>query len=72
MVQREISKKLTLGAEVYHQTPNVEGGDSSTGFNVGGFINFTDTQHLLFSAGRDFTGPNHFSYYLAYQLTFGP
>jgi hypothetical protein len=72
VVQREISKKLTLGAEVYHQTPNVEGGDSSTGFNVGGFINFTDTQHLLFSAGRDFTGPNHFSYYLAYQLTFGP
>jgi len=72
VVQREISKKLTFGAEVYHQTPNVEGGESGTGFNVGGFINFTDTQHLLFSAGRDFSGPNRFSYYVAYQLTFGP
>jgi hypothetical protein len=72
VLQGEISKKLTLGAEIYHQTPNVEGGDSATGFNVGGFINITDTQHLLFSGGRDFYGPNRFSYYIAYQLTFGP
>jgi hypothetical protein len=72
VVQRQISKELTLGAEVYHQTPIVEGGDSATGFNLGGIISFNDTQHLLFSVGRDFSGPNRFSYYVAYQLTFGP
>ena len=72
VLQRDISKKLTLGAEVYHRTPPFEDGESDTGFNVGAFINFTETQHLIFSAGRDFSGPNRFSYYVAYQLTFGP
>ena len=71
-VQRDLSKYFTFGAEVFHQTPSEVGGDSSTGFNVGGIINFTDQHHLLISAGRDFSGPNHFTCYVAYQLTFGP
>lgn len=71
-VQRDLSKYFTLGAEVFHQTPSEVGGDGSTGFNVGGIINFTDQHHLLFSAGRDFSGPNIASFYVAYQLTFGP
>jgi hypothetical protein len=70
--QRDITDLLTLGAEIFHQTPSEEEGDSHTGFNVGGFINLSGLQHILFSAGRDFLGPNRFSYYLGYQLTFGP
>lgn len=71
-IQRELSKSLTLGAEVYHATPSSAGGESSTQFNVGGYYNFDDGHHLLFSAGRGIQGPNLFSSYLAYQWTFGP
>lgn len=72
LIQRDISDKFTLGAEVFHSTPDQEGGDSSTGFNVGAIVNFNEMQHLLMSMGRGFSGPNRFSFYLGYQLTFGP
>lgn len=70
--QRKITELLTLGAEIFHQTRSEEEGDRNTGFNMGGFINLSELQHILFSAGRDFSGPNRFSFYLGYQLTFGP
>jgi hypothetical protein len=70
--EREISDYLTLGAEIFYQTASEKGGDGNTGFNVGGYINFSESHHLLFSAGRDISGPNDFSYYIGYQLTFGP
>ena len=69
--ERAISEHLTLGAEVFHQTVSEVGGDSSTGFNTGVIINFSDLHHVLLSAGRDFAGPNNASFYIAYQLTFG-
>ena len=71
-LQRDLSKYFTLGAEVFHQTPSEVGGDSLRGFNVGGILNFTDQHHLLFSAGSDFSGPNDASFYIGYQMTFGP
>jgi hypothetical protein len=71
-VERKISEYLTLGAEIFHQTASEKGGDSDTGFNIGGYINFSETHHLLYSVGRDISGPNDFSYYIGYQLTFGP
>jgi hypothetical protein len=70
-VQRDITKYLTLGAEVFYQSASEEGGESDVGCNVGAIINFTDVHHLLLSAGRDFSGPNNFSFYVGYQLTFG-
>jgi hypothetical protein len=45
----------------------------STGFNLGGFYDFTEHHHLLFSAGRGIqhaTETNEFSWYLGYQYTF--
>ncbi len=71
-VQRDLAKYLTLGAEIFRQTPNTVDGKSSTGFNLGAMINFGDLHHVLLSAGKDFSGPNDASYYIAYQLTFGP
>jgi hypothetical protein len=71
-VQRDITKHLTLGAEVFHQTPNEKDGESSTGFNAGAIINFSDLHHLLLSAGRSFSGPNTASFYVGYQLIIGP
>ena len=71
-VQRDLSKAVTLGAELFSQTKATNDGDYEIGFNVGAIINLTDDHHILFSVGRDFHGDNNFSTYLAYQLTFGP
>ena len=72
VVQRDLSEKITLGGELFHTTPEMVGESSQTGFNVGGFFNFTEEHHLLLSAGRDIHGPNRFSMYLGYQLMLGP
>ncbi len=51
--QRDLSKKLTIGAEVFYNTASTEEGTYRLGFNVGAIINFTDEHHFIFSAGRD-------------------
>ena len=71
-VQRELSKSVTLGGEVFYNTPTEKGEGDRTGSNVGTIFNLTDEHHLLFSAGRDIHGQNRFSTYIAYQLTIGP
>jgi hypothetical protein len=71
-LQKDISDHLTLGGEIYHSTEQVaEGGDSS-GYNFGGFYNFDEHNHLLFSAGQSFTdinNANQSTSYMGYQLT---
>jgi hypothetical protein len=71
-VQRKVSDHLTVGVEAFHTTPKETHGESETRFNVGLIVDFSESQHLLFSAGRGIQGPNDFQGYLAYQLTFGP
>ena len=71
-VQREISKSLTLGAELIYRTAGQDDGDNSFGFNAGAIVNLTEHHHILFSAGSDISGPNRFSSYIGYQFTFGP
>jgi hypothetical protein len=73
LLQRKITEQLTLGGELFHQTADTAGGSDSTGFNIGGFYDFTENHHLLFSVGRGLQNANNsnqFSYYFAYQLTF--
>ncbi len=72
LVQREIIEPLSLGVEVFHETPKEEDGPDETDFNAGFVLDISDLQHLLFSAGRSLHGPNRFQSYLAYQLTWGP
>jgi hypothetical protein len=69
-LQRDLNEHLTLGAEVYHETAMEVGGNGHTAFNIGGYLNFDEHNHILFSAGRDIDGPNRFSCYVAYQLLF--
>lgn len=71
-VQYQFSDHLTLGAEIFHTTGQVTDQGSSTGFNVGGFYNFDEHNHLLFSAGKGLQNAaetNRVSTYLAYQYT---
>jgi hypothetical protein len=72
VVERDVTEHLTLGAEVFHQTAGEVGGESSTGFNAGATVDFSEVNHMLLSAGRDFSDPNETSFYAGYQLTFGP
>lgn len=73
-VMREISKTVSVGAELFDFTARVKGEKSETGFNIGSVINVTDDHHILFSAGRDFRGTdkNKYTMYIGYQFTFGP
>ncbi len=72
LLQRDITKSVTLGAELFYFGKDTSGGRDRTGCNIGGIINLSEEDHILFSAGRDLAGDNRFSAYLAYQLTFGP
>ena len=67
-----MSTTLTLGAEIFHRTPREEGGESDTRFNVGAVYNFSETTHLLLSAGHTIQGPSGYQAYVAFLLTFGP
>jgi hypothetical protein len=64
---------VTLGAEIFHTTGQVVNQGASTGFNVGGFYNFDEHNHLLFSAGKGLQNAaetNRVSTYAGYQYTF--
>jgi hypothetical protein len=71
-IQREITKMLTLGTELYYRTSSTENGKDTTGYTLGAIINITENHHILLSAGQDINGPNYLFVYIAYQLTFGP
>ncbi len=73
LLQRQVSKPLAIGAEVFYQTASSVTGKASPGFNVGGIYDFSDHYHLLFSVGRGLANTrqtNQLSYYLALQTMF--
>jgi hypothetical protein len=74
VLERKLTEKLTLGVELFHQTPDKIGGLPSTGFNIGAIYNFTEHYHFLFSAGkglRHAKETNEFSWYIGLELTGG-
>jgi hypothetical protein len=70
--QRDITEWLTIGAELFYNTPTTTGGNHQLGYNIGGLVNLNENHHLIFSAGTDIHGQNLFSYYVAYLWTWGP
>jgi len=72
LIQRELTKVLTLGVEVFHLGKQKTDGREETGYNLGGTINLSEEHHILFSAGSDFAGDTKFTTYVGYQFTFGP
>ena len=61
--QYDFSSVLTLGGEVYFHTKTDVESQSSTGFNMGGFVNFSSKFHLIFSVGHTVTNSSIFSSY---------
>lgn len=72
LVQRDITKYLTLGTEIFYFSKDTDAGRDQTGYNIGGVLNLSEDHHILFSAGSYIAGDNRFSAYLGYQWTFGP
>jgi hypothetical protein len=72
LLQRRLTSHLTLGGEIFYETARVVGGPSNTLVNLGGSIDFSDTYHLLFSAGHSIQGPSNFLCFFGLQITFGP
>jgi hypothetical protein len=51
-IQYELSRIFTLGGELYYHTAQTINNNSETAFNMGGFINFNEKFHILFSFGH--------------------
>jgi hypothetical protein len=74
VLERKITDKLTLGVELFHQTPGEIGAMQSTGLNIGGIYDFTDRYHFLFSFGKGLQHAketNELSSYIGFELTGG-
>jgi hypothetical protein len=73
LLQKQVTKKLAIGGEIFHQTADTIGGKDSTGFNIGAIYDFDEHNHFLVSAGRGFQNAsetNLFSWYVGYQITY--
>jgi len=67
--QYEISKTVSLGSEIYYHTAESKDSSSSTGFNLGGFYNFSEKFHFLFSIGQGITNGNYTTAYAGFLWT---
>ena len=72
LLQRQLTSNFALGTEVFHQTAQQIGGESNTNVNVGGTLDLSELQHVLFSVGHTVQGPSGYQGYIAIQFTFGP
>jgi len=70
VLQYQVRDNVLIGGEINHSTPAEIGGRDDTAFNIGTVIDFSEHQHLLFSAGRSIDGPTDFQCYIAWQFTF--
>jgi len=62
-IQCDISAIITLGGELYYHSPETRNSKSATGFNIGGFINFSENFHLIYSVGQSLKNTPFFSVY---------
>jgi hypothetical protein len=67
--QYAFSKVFTLGGEIVYHTADTQSSGSEVAFNVGGYINLNENDHLLFSVGRTMHGDGAISGYVGFQLT---
>jgi hypothetical protein len=67
--QYEVSHIFTLGGEVFYHSPPTNIDKASVGFNAGGFVNFNQHLHFLFSFGHSIYHQSFFSSYVGLQWT---
>jgi hypothetical protein len=67
--QYNFTKTLSLGGELYYESPDTKDGSYNVAFKIGGFININEENHILFSIGPSLQTSDNISGYLGYQLT---
>lgn len=67
--QYDFSKTISLGGEIYYQSPDTKDGKSDVAFKLRGLINLNEENHILFSIGHSLKNTDIVSGYLGYQLT---
>lgn len=67
--QYEFSKSLSLGGEAYYHTADATDSKPSTGANLGGFYNFSEKFHFIFSLGHSIANDNYTSAYAGFLWT---
>ncbi len=68
VLEREINERLSLGAELFGNTPKERGGRADVAFNVGGTWKLSTHVNMLFAAGRDIIGDTRAMIYLGLQF----
>jgi hypothetical protein len=67
--QYDFSETITLGGELFYHTADAVDSEAGVGFNIGGYININEHDHVLFSVGHNITGTNMTTGYLGFQVT---
>jgi hypothetical protein len=71
-LQKNISDRVTLGGEIFHETIQFPTDTATMGFSLGGVYNLDLHNRLLLSVGReltDYSAQHKYSSYIAYGLT---
>jgi len=68
-MQYDISQKFTFGGELYYHSADAINSKSATAFNLGGFFNFTEKFHIIYSLGHSLTNDSFISSYLGLLWT---
>jgi hypothetical protein len=68
VLEREINDRLTIGVELFGNSPKEHDGRSELAFNLGGVWKLNKHLNLLFSGGRDIVGDTHAMAYVGLQL----
>jgi Putative MetA-pathway of phenol degradation len=68
VLKREINERLTLGAELFGNSPKERGGSPDVAFNLGGAWKLSKHVNLLFAGGRDIVGDTSGMGYVGLQL----
>jgi len=71
LLQRQISKRLILGTEVYHQEAQSVDARQATFADAGGYYNFRENLSLLFMVGHTVSGERHTTGYIGLYYTWG-
>jgi hypothetical protein len=69
VLQRRLSERAAVGAELFDTTADRPGGRGNFRFNLGLVLDVTEHHHVLLSAGRSLVGDTRFQAYVGYQLT---
>ncbi len=68
VLEREINQRVTLGAELFGNSPKERGSRSDVAFNIGGICKLSKHVNLLFTGGRDIIGDTSAMGYIGFQF----